>query len=46
MEFKDQGQICNMLIMRIPKLSSIVEIDEEMTEIFKVKGKAQLPKRQ
>ena len=46
MEFKDQGQICNMLIMRIPKLSSIVEIDEEMTEIFKVKGKAKLPKRQ
>ena len=46
MEFKDQGQICNMLIMRIPKLSSIIEIDEEMTEILKVKGKAQLPKRQ
>ena len=32
--------------MRIPKLSLIVEIDEELTEIFKVKGKAQLPKIQ
>jgi len=32
--------------MRIPKLSLIVEIDEELTEIFKVKGKAQLLKSQ
>ena len=24
--------------MRIPKLSLIIEIDEELTEIFKVKG--------
>jgi len=30
--------------MRIPKLSLIVAIDEEMTEIFKVKVKAQFPK--
>jgi len=30
--------------MRIPKLSLIVEIDEEMTEIFKVKVKAKFPK--
>ena len=27
--------------MRILKLSLILEIDEELTEIFKVKGKAQ-----
>jgi len=32
--------------MRIPKLSLIVEIDGEMTEIFKVKVKAQFPKSQ
>ena len=44
-EFKDQGQICNLLVMRIPKLTLIIEIDEELTEIFKVKGKAQFPKR-
>ena len=31
--------------MRIPKLSLIFEIDEELTDIFKVKGKAQLPKK-
>ena len=30
--------------MRIPKLSLIVEIDEKMTEIFKVKVNAQFPK--
>ena len=42
--FKDQEQIWNLLVMRIPKLSLIVEIDEEMTEIFKVKVKAQFPK--
>ena len=34
LEFKDQGQICNLLIMRIPKLTLIIEIDEELTEIF------------
>ena len=32
--------------MRILKLSLIVEIDAELTEIFKVKGKAQFPKGQ
>ena len=30
--------------MRIPKLSLIIEIDEELIEIFKVKCKAQLLK--
>ena len=30
--------------MRIPKLTLIIEIDEELTEIFKVKGKAQFRK--
>ena len=33
-------------VIRIPKLSLIVEIDEEFTEIFKVKGKVQFLKRQ
>ena len=36
-DFKDQGQICNLLVMRIPKLTLIIEIDKEMTELFKVK---------
>ena len=44
-QFKDQRQICNLLVMRISKLSLIIEIDEELTEIFKVKDKAQFPKR-
>ena len=44
-KFKDQGQIFNLLIMRIQKLSLNIEIDKEITEIFKVKGKAQFPKR-
>ena len=43
-KFKAQRHICHLLIMRIPKLSLILEIDGELTEIFKVKGKAQLPK--
>ena len=34
------------LVMRIQKLSLNVEIDKEITEIFKIKGKAQFPKRQ
>jgi len=34
-----------VMIMRIQKLSLITEIDKEITEIFKVKGKAQFPKR-
>ena len=29
-----------LLVMRIQKLSLIIEIDKEITEIFKVKGKA------
>ena len=33
-----------LLVMRIPKLSLIFMINEGLTEIFKVKGKAQLPK--
>ena len=32
--------------MRIPKLSLIVEIDEDLTKISKVKGKAQFLKSQ
>ena len=44
--FKDQGQIFFLLIMRISKLTLIIEIDKEMTELFKVKDKAQFPKRQ
>ena len=32
--------------MRIPKLSLIVEIDEDLTKISKVKGKAQFTKSQ
>ena len=32
--------------MRIPKLLLIVEIDEELTEILKVKGKATFLKSQ
>ena len=35
-----------LLVMRIPKLSLIFMINEGLTEIFKVKGKAQLPKIQ
>ena len=35
-----------MLVMRIPKLSLTLEIDKEFTEIFKLKGKAQFPKRE
>ena len=31
--------------MRNPKLSSIFEIDEKLTEILKVKGKAKFPKK-
>ena len=44
--FKDQGQFWNLLVMRILKLSLILEIDEESTKIFKVKGKAQFLKKQ
>ena len=32
--------------MRILKLSLILEINEELTEIFKIKGKAQFLKKQ
>ena len=44
-KFKDQGHIFFLLVMRIQKLSLIIEIGKEITEIFKVKGKAQFPKR-
>ena len=37
-KFKDQGQFWNLLVMRILKLSLILEIDEEMTALFKGKG--------
>ena len=33
-------------IFEVKKLSLIIKIDEELTDIFKVKGKAQFPKRQ
>ena len=44
--FKDQGQFWNLLVMRILKLSLMLEIDEEMTKIFKVKGNGPFPKKQ
>ena len=31
-KFKAQGQIKNLLVMRIPKLLLIVKIDDELTE--------------
>ena len=34
-----------LLVMRIQKLLLIIEIDPEMTELLKVKDKAQYPKR-
>ena len=43
-KFKDQWQFWNLLAMWILKLSFIFMINEELTEIFKVKGEAQLPK--
>ena len=43
-KFKDQWQFWNLLAMWILKLSFIFMINEELTEIFKVKGKAQFPK--
>ena len=45
-KFKDQGQFWNLLFTRIPKVSLIFKIDKELTEIFKVKGKAQFLKKQ
>ena len=45
-KFKDQGQFWNLLVMRILKLSLIFKIDDKLTEIFKVKGKAQYLKKQ
>ena len=45
-KFNDKGQTFFLLVMRIQKLSLIIEIHEELTEIFKVKGKAQFPKSQ
>ena len=42
-KFKDQWQFWNLLAMWILKLSFIFMINEELTEIFKVKGKAQFP---
>ena len=35
-ESKDQGHICNLFIIRIPKLSLIIEIDEELIQLFRV----------
>ena len=45
-KFKDQGQFWNPHDKQIPKLSLIFEFDEELTELFKVEGKAQFPKSQ
>ena len=42
-KFKDLGQFWNVLGMGIPKLSSIFEIDEELTDLFKVEDKTQFP---
>ena len=39
LEVKGQGQIWNLLIRRIPKLLLILEINEELKEIFQVKGR-------
>ena len=35
--FENQGQFWNLLVMRISKLSLICRFDKELTEIFKVK---------
>ena len=43
---KDLGKFWNLLVMSIPKLSLIFMINEGLTDIFKVKGKDQLPKIQ
>ena len=45
-DVKDNALPWNLLVMRILKLSLILEIDKELTEIFKVKGKAQFPEQQ
>ena len=44
--FKNQWQFQNPHDEQIPKLPLIFEFDEELTEIFKVKGKAQFPEQQ
>ena len=44
--FQNQWQFQNPHYEQIPKLPLIFEIDEEMTKIFKVKGKAPFPKKQ
>ena len=36
-KFRDQEQFWNLLVMRKSKLSLIFRIDEELTEVFKVK---------
>ena len=47
MKFKDQGQFWNLLlVMRILKLSLILRIDKEFTEIFKVEDKGQFQKKE
>ena len=44
--FSNQWQFWNPHDKQILNLSLIFEFDEEMTEIFKVKGKAPFPKKQ
>ena len=43
--FQNQWQFQNPLDEQIPK-QQIFEFNEEITKIFKVKGKAQFPKKQ
>ena len=45
-KIKDQGQIWNMLVMRILKLLLIFKIDDKLTKIFKDKDKTQYLREQ
>ena len=42
--FNDQCQFWNLLVMRTPKQTLIFEFDAALTELFKVEDKAQFPK--
>ena len=43
-KYKNQELFWNLLVMRILKLPLLYEFEKELTEIFKVKDKAQNPK--
>ena len=45
-KIKDQGQIWNLLVMRILKLLLIFKIDDKLTKIFKDKDKTQYLREQ